>query len=767
VRSTGVPTSGLLFALILLASTALAQPPAVSLRGHVVDAENDRRLRRSIVSLTRRDAGVRPVLTDEDGRFAIDCPDPCSAIVITKAGYESVVIEPDRRTVTRELEVRLERGAVMSGRIIEQGMPAIGARVVARRVDDASNTKPTYEAETDDLGEYRIGGLPAGRYTLTAHNTPQSARITPAFATDREAVQGIVVPRLPFFISTTPLSPLGLPDSKRVVDVRAGQETGEVDFDVAPLQVTGPGTILEFVKLTANDPGVITGTVVTPSGQPVGGALLAISGNKSMRTVVADASGRFDAGRFKDGEYTIEVGKSGYLTPEFRGPSLIETARMVHIRPDAREHDVEVVLAKGGALAGAITDSDGEPFQGVLVRAMRLRQVGARTVATAAGWPRLTDERGRYRIFGLPPGSYLIVASLNATEPTLDRRSVVGFAPVYYPATARVESAQTVQVELGSALTGVDLTFAASATARVTGKALNAAGDPLAGRVVLAVSARSGSVAPEPRFVRIGSDGSFELPDVSPGDYVLQALGDRGPGVPPEFGSEYITVAEHNAPPVTIRTTTGATLEGRFTSEGRTTIPLRAQTLHAAPLDVDRSPPDGRGPEGLAVHDDGRFYLTGLFGPMRLTYPAPAGWYLKSIAIGGIDVTDQSFDFGFGDQVISDADIVLSNAGARIDGTVSDVADRRVREFAVVAFSANRAYWFAGSRYVRWAVTSPNGSFDVGDLPPGDYLVAAVDTLPPGDWQALDGLDALVPRAARVTVKEGEARTITLPLTRR
>jgi hypothetical protein len=91
--------------------------------------------------------------------------------VITKAGYESVVIEPDRRTLTRELDVRLERGAVMSGAHHRAGLPAIGARVVARRVDDASNTKPTYEAETDDLGEYRIGGLPAGQYTVTAHNT--------------------------------------------------------------------------------------------------------------------------------------------------------------------------------------------------------------------------------------------------------------------------------------------------------------------------------------------------------------------------------------------------------------------------------------------------------------------------------------------------------------------------------------------------------------------------------------------------------------------
>ena len=56
---------------------------------------------------------------------------------------------------------------------------------------------------------------------------------------------------------------------------------------------------------------------------------------------------------------------------------------MVHIRPDARVHDIEVVLARGGAIVGAITDSAGEPFQGVLVRAMRLGQVGARTVATA------------------------------------------------------------------------------------------------------------------------------------------------------------------------------------------------------------------------------------------------------------------------------------------------------------------------------------------------------------------------------------------------
>src|SRR5262245_1236953 len=126
----------------------MAQPSALLLRGRVVDSDNDRPLRRAIVSvfLPREDDTTRPVLTDEDGGFAIELADPSSAIVITKAGYASAVIERDRRASMRDLEVRLARGAVISGRVIEQGLPAIGARVVARRVDDTSPAAPSYQA---------------------------------------------------------------------------------------------------------------------------------------------------------------------------------------------------------------------------------------------------------------------------------------------------------------------------------------------------------------------------------------------------------------------------------------------------------------------------------------------------------------------------------------------------------------------------------------------------------------------------------------------
>ena len=146
------------------------------------------------------------------------------------------------------------------------------------------------------------------------------------------------------------------------------------------------------------------------------------------------------------------------------------------------------------------------------------------------------------------PVRTLLVASIDASEPTTGRSRALGFAPVSCPGTAHIESAQQVQVELGSDIAGVNRTVAVTSTVRVTGTALNSSGHPLPGRVSLGVSRQSGSVAPRPRFVQIGDKGEFELADVPPGDYVLQALGDPGPGMPREFGAEYITVADHDPP---------------------------------------------------------------------------------------------------------------------------------------------------------------------------------------------------------------------------
>ena len=789
----------LLLALTLSASAASAQPSPspVMVRGRIVADADDRPLRRAIVRIAsdqsdrdmratlavargqRPDREVRPVLTDEDGRFEIELPEPSSQLIVAKAGYTSIVVTPERRALsasdlpardlaTRDLEIRLSRGAAVSGRVLERsGAPAVGARVVARRVEDPSNTATTYEAETDDAGEYRIGSLPAGTYIMAAGSPLQGGPLIQGVNPNREVVQGIVSRRRLIFPGMTP----GLAGATRLVEVRPGEETGDVDFESVPdpLLATPPRVVLpEGAKIVGQPEGRIAGRVVTPFGQPVANARVVITGNNRLSTTMTDANGRFDVRGFPDGDYRLEMARFGFALPQpLPGAPDQESTGVAHrlrIGGDTRVHDIELVLPPGGVISGAVVDGAGEPFQGVLVRAFGLQHDGARTIATLATWPRLTDDRGRYRLFGLPRGSYLIVASIDAAEPAAGRSRAPGFAPVYYPGTAHVEGAQPVQVDLDGTLSGVDFAVTVTSTVRVAGTALNAAGNPSVGRVSLGVSHRSGSVAPEPRVVLVGPEGAFEFVDVPPGDYVVQVQAEPGPGARAEFGAEYITVGENDPPPMSIKTSAGATMEGRFVSESGSTMPMRAQSIHAAPMDIDRGPPGGRGPQGLAVHDDGRFYLTGLYGPMRLTYPTQAGWYLKSITVVGLDVTDRPFDFGYTDEAFDDAEIVLSSAGASIAGSLTDGPRRGAPAFTVVAFSVDRATWFAGSRYLKRASSLSDGSFEVKDLPPGEYFVAAADTIGPGDWQAPNALGALVQSATRVTVRESQVRTITLRL---
>jgi hypothetical protein len=154
----------LLLALILSASAATAQPAPVVIRGRIVADADHRPLRRAAVRIAggdqpdremraalalargeRPDSEPRAVLTDEEGRFEIELPESSSQLIVTKAGYTSIVVIPDARAPARELDIRLSRGAVVLGRVLERsGAPAVGVRVVARRVEDPSNVATTY-----------------------------------------------------------------------------------------------------------------------------------------------------------------------------------------------------------------------------------------------------------------------------------------------------------------------------------------------------------------------------------------------------------------------------------------------------------------------------------------------------------------------------------------------------------------------------------------------------------------------------------------------
>jgi len=303
----------------------------------------------------------------------------------------------------------------------------------------------------------------------------------------------------------------------------------------------------------------------------------------------------------------------------------------------------------------------------------------------------------------------------------------------------------------------------------VSGAAFDAAGSPLNGSVRLIVTKRSGPASWKPLSTTVASDGTFTLTNVPPGEYLVQALGTRGPGRPAEFGVEQVSVTDRDPRPVTLRASAGAVLEGLIVVEGQPQSRAATVSLVAVPFDVDRAPEIDQ--STLAIYRDGRFYLTGLYGRARLVLSTTAkGWYFKSVRIDGVDATHKGFDFGFTPATFRDALLQVAHATGVISGRVARQSGGSAGGCAVIVFSTDRERWFATSSYVRRAQASPDGSFDISGLPPGDYYVAAVDpedSANPGDWQGADALRALASAARRVTLAEGEAYVTELHLNRR
>ena len=84
-------------------------------------------------------------------------------------------------------------------------------------------------------------------------------------------------------------------------------------------------------------------------------------------------------------------------------------------------------------------------------------------------------------------------------------------------------------------------------------------------------------------------------------------------------------------------------------------------------------------------------------GPSRLTItetPACEGCYLKSALVNGTDAADRPFDFGLTGGVYRDVEMVVSDAGAAIEGRATNERNAGVTAFSVVVFSTSRDLWY-------------------------------------------------------------------------
>lgn len=431
-----------------------------------------------------------------------------------------------------------------------------------------------------------------------------------------------------------------------------------------------------------------------------------------QRTLAAhletDSSGRFRAPGLGDGEYRIEATKANFVGATVR---LASIAGGLLIR-----------LVRCGVITGQVVDAQGQPILGVAIYAMPKPLHGPLMPysAPAAGSNTRVDERGQYRLYGLPPGEYAVVAAYGASTSMFgssggaEVRSGIGSGVQVYPSNLRP---QFFAVTGGELYRNIDFSIVPAGLHNLSGKV--ELPDPKSKYWLALTTADQPAMATA--VTETKADGSFRFESILAGAYTLTASGPvRGYGgkavlgPEPYFGRSRVSVA--------------ADLEG---------VAVSVQKARAVSF-VLRSAP-GQQAEGacpanaqvtLTALDDfaARIDRTGEVNSVKeqaIADLAPARYQIgvNRLGEGCYLASDTVLDLSAGRQ---DAPVpVLVAAAGSIRGKLTGAAN--AREFAVALVAADAE---SSAQPVQVVFPDAGGKFTFGGLRPGRYRIV---TQPAGE----------------------------------
>jgi protocatechuate 3,4-dioxygenase beta subunit len=296
---------------------------------------------------------------------------------------------------------------------------------------------------------------------------------------------------------------------------------------------------------TARTRGSISVRVLDDANQPVKNAtVLALNQGQSSRIAYdnsAARTGKYVVSNLDPGVYRIAASAPGFVQEyDFTAPASSQ--------PLYRPGDsVTLRLTRGGVITGRVADADGNAVVGARVTAVRVRDMAGRSAQDNAFDPfrpreRRTDDRGVYRLYGLTPGSYIVLVggkpqfNFNARPTAYDTD-----APTYYPSTTR-DGAVELQVQTGQELTDIDIRYRGDKGHSVSGSIFGApltvgAGQLMSGASVLLAHTATGALE-STLFIQSDSNPrTFSIEGVADGEYDLVASSfvqnDNGMSSPP------------------------------------------------------------------------------------------------------------------------------------------------------------------------------------------------------------------------------------------
>jgi hypothetical protein len=396
----------------------------------------------------------------------------------------------------------------------------------------------------------------------------------------------------------------------------AGAQTPQRDNRPRTASISGRVTIAGKPAVNA----VITVAETDLKSDPARGSDVAIPSQVKTRT---DGDGRYLVGGLAEGRYVVSSMLKAFILPGgFHDSGLGRTVTLDE--GEAREN-IDFALIRGGVMTGRVTDDEGAPRIAKRVQLYTVDEQGQKRYYDSHSTYEMfeTDDRGVYRIYGLPPGRYIISADGEGGK----------FATTWHPDATDEKQARTIEIKEGSEVTDVDIRFG---SARKTYEAAGRVIDRDTGKPVPGVYVSCRSIPGQDKSVSVGSataiaggEGNFKLPGLPPGHYqavVMDVMGDAG------YTSEAaeFEIMSDNVSGVELKAILGASVSGFVVIDGAdATARDQLQSIMVYPRVTPLS--------DATVDANERVSVPGFTAPARVN--ADGGFALKGLRAGGVSFT--------------------------------------------------------------------------------------------------------------------------------
>lgn len=508
-----------------------------------------------------------------------------------------------------------------------------------------------------------------------------------------------------------------------------------------------------FSTVRAQTSGVISGRVVNEEGTALAGITVNLyvayspyTSRSPMKTALTGDDGQFRFVQLPRQNYLVKpLAAHGYvpqttLSTEDEPPRIYRLGQIVNL-----------IMIRGGAIQGRVADTTGRPMIATYVRAFLVRDAsGNKFRVPIIVQSQLTDDRGVYRLHGLPPGTYVV-----ASIPTHYTYSLTGVIlrvadnnqpPTYHPSGARTAAAE-IHVARGGEASGIDIQHRGEGGHGITGKVTNLDGSAvLAASIdVLLSSASAGQLVakafpPEMSFMFSG------LPD---GEYEIAVPNSPGMDIPILAEPRHVTIKGADITGLDLKLSPPASIAGRIAFKASastcdaTTESSLAETIFVVTRGVTSQNTLKVRPfsQTASVLGNGSFFMNGL--PpgnyhVALTLPDET-WFVTSVTDMQKPANTDTTNSALTDSNLSNAELKLKS-GEKVSGIVITVADGAASLRGQVVRSRKGvklptrlrihlipAEPSAADAVLRYAETTVagDGAFAFANLAPGKYWLLA------------------------------------------